>query len=188
MIEMSRLNVNFDNLKSLLVEIEDKTYYLNNGVSFKALLRGIASQIPLLKKRFKLIASGGSTITMQLARTLFIPSNQNKYVRKLFEIWISLWLRSRFSKKEVLNLYIVSVRYDYGVMGLANAIKHFFGDVNKRTLTPEESFILVERLSNVTGTYRQERVDHLINQTSVNLNVNGIKSIYEALKQQRKIK
>jgi membrane peptidoglycan carboxypeptidase len=65
---------------------------------------------------------------MQLARTLFIPSNQNKYLRKFFEIWIALWLQRKFTKQEILNLYIVSVRYDYGVMGLSKAIKHFYGD------------------------------------------------------------
>lgn len=180
--EMSRLNVNFENLKSILIDIEDKCFYTNKGVSIKALLRGAISQIKYLKKVFHLIESGGSTITMQLARTLFIPSNQNKYIRKIFEIWIAIWLNRKFTKQEILNLYIVSVRYDYAVMGLSKAIKHFYGNINKKILTPEESFVLVERLSNVTGTHKQERINYLINKSTVELDLSKINRIYQTLK------
>lgn len=187
-VEMSRLNVNFENLKSILIDIEDKSFYTNKGISLKAIIRGSISQIKPLRKAFRLIESGGSTITMQLARTLFIPSNQNKYLRKIFEIWIALWLQRKFTKQEVLNLYIVSVRYDYGVMGLSKAIKHFFGNIKKKTLTPEESFVLVERLSNVSGTHRQKRIDYLMTKSNVQLDRNKINSIYQSLKLQGKIK
>jgi penicillin-binding protein 1A len=186
--EMSRLNVNFENLKSILIDIEDKCFYTNKGVSIKALLRGAISQIKYLKKVFHLIESGGSTITMQLARTLFIPSNQNKYIRKIFEIWIAIWLNRKFTKQEILNLYIVSVRYDYAVMGLSKAIKHFYGNINKKILTPEESFVLVERLSNVTGTHKQERINYLINKSTVELDQSKINRIYQTLREQKKIK
>lgn len=186
--EMSRLNVNFENLKSILIDIEDKCFYTNKGVSIKALLRGAISQIKYLKKVFHLIESGGSTITMQLARTLFIPSNQNKYIRKIFEIWIAIWLNRKFTKQEILNLYIVSVRYDYAVMGLSKAIKHFYGNINKKILTPEESFVLVERLSNITGTHKQERINYLINKSTVELDLSKINRIYQTLKEQKKIK
>jgi penicillin-binding protein 1A len=187
-VEMSRLNVNFDTLKPILINIEDKGYYSHKGVSPKAFLRGVISQIKILKKKYNLIESGGSTITMQLARTLFIPSNQNKYVRKFFEIWISLWLHKQFSKDDILNLYIVSVRYDYGIMGISKAINYFFGEVSDKKLSPEESFILVERLSNVTGTYKKERVNFLIDKSISNLDKNKIHYIYEKLIQEGKIK
>ena len=187
-VEMSRLNVNFENLRSILVDIEDKSFFTNKGVSIKAIIRGSISQVKVLRKAFRLLESGGSTITMQLARTLFIPSNQNKYLRKLFEIWIALWLQRKFTKQEILNLYIVSVRYDYGVMGLSKAIKHFYGNLKRKTLTPEESFVLVERLSNITGTHRQERIDYLIAKSTVKLDSNKINNIYQTLKGQGKIK
>ena len=186
--EMSRLNVNFESLKSILVDIEDKSFYTNKGVSIKAIMRGSISQFKALRKAFRLIESGGSTITMQLARTLFIPSNQNKYLRKIFEIWIALWLQRKFTKQEILNLYIVSVRYDFGVIGLSKAIKHFYGNIKRKTLTAEESFVLVERLSNVTGTYRQERVNYLIAKSTVQLDNNKINNIYQTLKGQGKIR
>lgn len=186
--EMNRLNVDYENLKSILIEIEDKTFYENKGISFKSLFRAFISQIKPIRKRLNLLESGGSTITMQLSRTLFIPSNQNKYLRKLFEICISFWLQRQFSKQEILNLYVVSVRYDYGVMGLSKAIKHFYNDVKSKQLSLEESFVLVERLSNVTGTFRQERVDFLIEKSSKNLEREKINNIYKTLIRKGKIK
>jgi len=181
-VEMSRLNVNFESVKSILVDIEDNSFYTNKGVSIKAILRGAISQCKPLRQAFRLIESGGSTITMQLARTLFIPSNQNKYLRKFFEIWIALWLQRKFTKQEIINLYIVSVRYDYDVMGISKAIKHFYGNIKRKTLSPEESFVLVERLSNITGTHRQERVDYLMSKSTVNLDENKVNNIYQTLK------
>lgn len=186
--EMNRLNVNYENLKSILIEIEDKTFYENKGISFKSLFRAFISQFKCIRKKLNLLESGGSTITMQLSRTLFIPSNQNKYVRKLFEISISFWLQRQFSKHEILNLYIVSVRYDYGVMGLSKAIKHFFDEVRNKQLSFEESFVLVERLSNVTGTFRKERVDFLIQKSSKRLDCEKINDIYKTLMLNGKIK
>jgi penicillin-binding protein 1A len=188
-VEMSRLNVNYENLKSILIDIEDKSFYKNiGGVSFSALLRGAMSQVKPLKKKYKLIGSGGSTITMQLARTLFIRPNQNKYVRKLFEIWLSFWLNRKFTKEQILDIYIVSVRYDYGVMGLSNAIKHFYGSINKKKLSLEESFVLVERLSNITGTYKPDRIEYLIKNSSQALDKDIIDNIYQNLIIKRKIK
>ena len=186
--EMNRLNVNYVNLKSILIEIEDKTFYENKGISFKSLFRAFISQIRPIRERLNLLESGGSTITMQLSRTLFIPPNQNKYLRKLFEISISVWLQKQFSKQEILNLYIVSVRYDYGVMGLSKAIKHFYDNVNNKQLSLEESFVLVERLSNVTGTFRQERINFLIEKSTKKLDHIKVNDIYQTLIKKGKIK
>lgn len=180
-LEMKRLKVNYENLKTILINIEDQSFYKNKGVSFKSLVRGIMSQTIFFRKKLNLIESGGSTITMQLARTLFIPSNQNKYLRKLFEIWMSFWLQSKFTKQEILELYIVSVRYEYGVMGISNAIKHFFGSLNKKTLSPEECFFLVERLSNISGSYRKSRIEFLITKSGISLDKNKIFNIYHDL-------
>ena len=73
-------------------------------------------------------------------------------------------------------------------MGLSKAIKHFYGNLKQKTLTAEESFVLVERLSNVTGTYRPERVDYLIAKSKVKLDNDKIHKIYQTLKGQGKIK
>jgi penicillin-binding protein 1A len=178
-IELDRLNVNYKKLIKILIEIEDKNFDSNIGISFKSLSRGFLSRFKFFRKKYGLIEHGGSTITMQLTRTLFIPSNQNKYFRKVIEILLSIWLNKQFPKEKILRFYIASVRYDRGIMGLSNAIKHFFGEINGKELSNEESFFLIERLSNVTSTVRWERIDHLSTRTGIILDQSKLKEIYE---------
>lgn len=116
---------------------------------------------------------------MQLARSLFIPSNQNKYLRKVTELMLSLWLNRQFSKAEILKLYVASVRYERGVLGLSNSIKHFFGDLKSKELTSEEAFFLVERLSNITSSVNWDRITHLTARTKVNIDKDKLKELYE---------
>ena len=141
-------------------------------------MRGILSRFKILRKKFGYIEHGGSTITMQLARSLFIPSNQNKYFRKVIELLLSLWLNKQFTKGEILQLYIASVRYEKGVLGLSNAVKYFFGDLKNKELTNEEAFFLVERLSNITSTVIWNRIEHLVIRTEIAIDKNKLKLIY----------
>lgn len=186
-VETSRLDVEYVNLKKMIVEIEDRGFYVNDGVSLKSILRAFGSQIPYLRRRYGLIKSGGSTITMQLVRTLLIPSNQNRYLRKFFEILLAYWFRNQFGKKEILELYVSSVRYDYGIMGLTQALHHFWGSVKKKKLTVEESFFLTERLSNVTGTYRPERISLLLQKTTATIDEIKLTRLYNELIERGKI-
>lgn len=160
-IELDRLKIDYSKLKEVLVKIEENRFHRGRGFSFKALLRGLLSRFSFFRKRYGYIPNGGSTITMQLARSLFIPSQQNKYLRKIGEILLSIWLNQQFGKDEILKLYIASVRYESGIYGLSNASKHFFGKVHGKSLTIEESFFLVERLSNVNSKINWTRVEFL---------------------------
>lgn len=187
-IELNRLDVKYDALKTILVEIEDRSFYRNNGISLKSILRAVLSRWAFFRKKYNYIQSGASTITMQLARTLFIPSNQNKYLRKIAEILIALWLNSQFSKKEILDLYIASVRYERGVLGLANAIKHFFGDVYNYQLTDEESFLLVERLSNITSKMDVNRIHSLLKRDlKIKVDETKLLKLYQKLCEEKKL-
>ncbi|RKS03198.1 biosynthetic peptidoglycan transglycosylase [Flavobacterium sp. 102] len=187
-IELDRLKVNYSKLKLILIDIEDKNFNSNSGISLKSLIRGFLSRFKYFRNKYNFIQHGGSTITMQLCRTLFIPSNQNKYFRKIIEILLSHWISKQFTKNEILNIYISSVRYEKGVNGLSDAIKYFFGELNKKDLNNEEAFFLVERLSNVTSTVNWERIKHLTNRTSINIDEKKLKSIYEKLISEKKLK
>lgn len=178
-LELDRLKVTYDKLTKILVDIEDNDFNSNIGISFKSLLRGFLSRFKFIRKKTGYIQHGGSTITMQLTRSLFIPSNQNKYLRKIAELMLSLWLNRQFSKTEILKLYVASVRYERGVLGLSNSIKHFFGDLRGKELTSEEAFFLVERLSNITSSVNWDRIWHLTNRTKVDINNEKLKQIYE---------
>lgn len=177
-IELDRLNVNYSKLKPILIEIEDKDFSFNSGISFKSILRGFLSRFKFFRTKYGYIEHGGSTITMQLTRSLFIPSNQNKYLRKIIEILLSKWLNNQFSKDEILKLYVASVRYERGVLGLSNAIKYFFTHLENKELTNEESFFLVERLSNITSSVNWNRIDNLASRSKIQIDKEKLKIIY----------
>jgi len=186
-LELDRLKVEYKVIKQVLIDIEDVDFKKNRGVSFKAIVRGFLSRFKFFRTKYGYIQNGGSTITMQLARSLFIPANQNKYRRKIAELLLSLWLNHQFQKEEILKIYIASVRFERGVIGLSNAIKHFFGTIKSRTLSNEEAFFLVERLSNVSSTVNFDRIKHLIKRTSLQINESELQKIYARLMSEGKL-
>lgn len=188
-IELERLKVDYSNLKKVLIDIEDITFY-DKSVSFKSLIRGFLSQWSFFRKKYKLLRSGGSTIAMQLVRSAFIPdlAMKNRWFRKIIEILLAFWITGNFSKEEILKLYISSVRYEKGILGLANAIKHFIGEIKDKKLSNEECFFLVERLSNSSSTINNERIEHLLTRTSILIDKNKLYELYNSLKRQGKLK
>lgn len=178
-IELQRLKVNYIALKKILVEIEDRSFFKNKGVSIKSLLRAFISRFPYFRNKYGYIQNGGSTITMQLTRSLFIPSNQNKFRRKFLELLLAFWLNENFSKEEILNMYVSSVRYEKKILGLANAINYFFGEIKNKELSNEESFFLVERLSNISSSINMTRIKYLINCVTLPLKETLLDEIYE---------
>jgi len=159
--ENIRLKFNFIILKKILISIEDKEFYNHCGINMRSLIRAIISQFAIFRKKWHLMRSGASTITMQLARTLFVVDYHKVLRRKIIEILLGLWLEKVFSKEEMLNYYLASVRFDKGIYGIASASKYFFETVRKKDFTEEEALFLVERLSNMSSTYSQNRVDFL---------------------------
>lgn len=176
-IELERLNVNFVNLKKVLIEIEDSTFYQNNGISLKSLVRGILSRFRFFRTRYGYISSGGSTITMQLVRTLFIGKS-SKYGRKVIELLLALWITKQFAKGDILKLYIASVRYEKGVLGLSEAVKYFWGSLKHAKISNEHAFFLVERLSNVSSTINDRRLAHLMRRVTVDIDKDKLLAIY----------
>ncbi len=178
-LELERLNVNDVSLRKILIDIEDRRFEHHPGVSFRSLTRAFFSRFSVLRRRFHLIPNGGSTINMQLCRSLFIPANQNRYLRKIIEILLAFWVNREFSKEEILRLYIGSVRYERSVFGLASAVKNFFGEVRNKVLSNEEGFFLVERLSNVSSSVKWDRVLHLKSRTKMKIDIDVLRNIYD---------
>lgn len=160
--ETYRMKINLSNLRNILIAIEDKNFYKHKGVDFKASFRALLCRFKFLgiKKINGLSNSGGSTITQQLFRTLFIK-NINKKIRrrKLAEILLSLlWLDKILKKDEQLDIYLSSVRFDKEVYGIIDAMRHFF---DKIIYCPSkaESFFLIERLSVISGKMLTKIID-----------------------------
>jgi len=92
---------------------------------------------------------GASTITMQLAKNLFLH-REKTLARKVQEVLLTWWLESALSKAEILELYLNIIEYGPGVYGITQASQHYFGR-HPRELTPAESAYLACILPNPKG-------------------------------------
>ena len=100
---------------------EDERFYTHPGVDYKGLLRAANQLITTGKKR-----QGGSTITMQVARN-FLLSKEKTFLRKLKEILLSLQIERRYSKEQILELYLNKIYLGQRAYGLAAAAQIYYG-------------------------------------------------------------
>lgn len=102
------------------VAIEDKRFYSHNGVDYKGLFRAILSNI----KSFS-FKEGGSTISQQLIKNTHL-SNQKTLDRKISEIKLALELEKKYTKNQILEMYLNTIYFGEGCYGIINASKHYF--------------------------------------------------------------
>lgn len=107
-------------LNALLVS-EDKRFYFHAGIDPLGIARAVVRNIASMS-----ISEGGSTITQQLARTLYL-SPKVSWQRKIKEMFIALWLERHRTKEEILQMYINSVYMGNGLYGFASASRYYFG-------------------------------------------------------------
>ncbi len=103
------------------VAIEDRSFFEHSGIDSKGLLRAVWSNL-----RAGGVRAGGSTITQQLAKNLFL-SNERTIKRKAQELLMALWLEQKFSKQQILTLYLNRVYFGGGAYGIDAASRKFFG-------------------------------------------------------------
>jgi penicillin-binding protein 1A len=140
--ETIRLNVDLKNLEKALIFIEDREFYRHSGISYKSLARAVLGQIGVKRR------SGGSTIIQQLVRTLFIRDLSKTIRRKFIELGMAPWIDSILSKKDILAIYLSSVRFERGKFGVVAAMNHYFGTLANKP-SKAQAFFLIERISNV---------------------------------------
>lgn len=124
-----------------LITREDKFFHTHRGFNVSAIFRALIGQI--IGKNF----GGGSTLTQQIAGTLYCDRKEMSLKRKLKELWWSIQLERRYSKYEILELYLNKIYFGGGTHGVNAASKYYFGH-SARDITPAESAILVIQLSN----------------------------------------
>ena len=122
---------------AMLIAFEDRRFATHDGVDFRAILRA-AGQFVLAGGH---IVSGGSTLTMQVAR-LIDDTGTRSVAGKLRQIAIARQLESRFSKGQILDLYLTLAPYGGNIEGIRAASLAYFGKEPAR-LTPAESALLV---------------------------------------------
>ena len=152
--EAERLGIKLEPFFPILVAIEDSHFKKHNGNSYLALSKSIYR---LLRDRSP--SGSGSTIYQQLSRSNFVNNFSAVFRRKCLEWLLAPWLNVRFSKEDGLRAYICSVRYAKGVIGVVQAIAHYFPDQKvSDPLSKAQMFFLIERLAMVSGRFNPARV------------------------------
>lgn len=100
---------------------EDERFYSHPGVDYKGLLRAVKQLIATGKKK-----QGGSTITMQVVRN-FLLGHEKTYLRKLKEILLAIQIEQRFSKDQILELYLNKIYMGQRAYGIAAAAQTYYG-------------------------------------------------------------
>ena len=118
-----------------VVAIEDRRFFSHIGLDFRGFARAMLANL-----RAARYAQGGSTLTQQLAKNLFLTSDRTME-RKLEEIILALWLELRLGKPGIMELYLNRVYFGAGVYGVEAAAQRYFGK-SARTLTVPEAAII----------------------------------------------
>ena len=128
-------------LRAAVIYAEDYNFYRHDGVDWDAIEQAVESN---LEKGT--LAVGGSTITQQLAKNLYL-SPRRSMIRKIRELLIAFSLEDHLSKQRILELYLNVVEWGDGVFGAEAAARHWFGH-SAQTLTPAEAARLAIALPN----------------------------------------
>ena len=110
-----------DYLKKALIVTEDRNFYHHSGIDLKGILRAIYRDIKAGK-----FVEGASTLTQQLSKTLFLQPRKT-LLRKAKEAFLSFQIERRYTKDEILELYLNQVYFGSGAYGVESAARIYFG-------------------------------------------------------------
>lgn len=118
-------------LVKALIATEDRSFYAHSGIDLKGIARAVVRD--LLAGEF---VEGASTLTQQLAKTLFL-SPKKSLLRKMREAFLAFQLERRYTKEEILTLYLNQVYFGSGAYGVEAAARIFFGKPVRELDLPE---------------------------------------------------
>ncbi len=118
-----------------VVSVEDKTFYDHSGFSFRAIIGAFWADIQRREWRY-----GGSTLTQQLVKNSLLTSDKS-FLRKYQELVLAMEIERRFSKDEILEMYVNSIYFGEGAYGIGNAAEVYFNKLPK-DLNLAESAVL----------------------------------------------
>lgn len=124
-----------DDLENAVIATEDRTFYSNNGINLKRFLLAVVTA-----GRF----GGGSTITQQLVKNAYLSQDQT-IKRKAREFFLALELTKKYSKKDILTMYLNNSYFGNGVWGVEDASQKYFG-TTAANLTLDEAATLAGML------------------------------------------
>jgi penicillin-binding protein 1A len=117
------------------VAMEDRRFYEHNGVDWRRVFGAAYKNVKSMG-----IEEGSSTITMQLARNVFpdkLPANKKTMFRKISEARVARGIEKKFSKEEILELYLNQIYFGHGAWGIEAASQEYFGKSATKLTLPE---------------------------------------------------
>src|SRR5579872_349918 len=124
------------NLQHATIAIEDRNFYTNSGFSITGYLRSFLDLII-----YRRIVSGGSTLTQQLVKNVLLQDTSQNVVRKLKELILAIQVDKRYSKDQILEMYLNDVPYGGSNVGVESAAESYFGIHAKDLDLAQSAFI-----------------------------------------------
>jgi hypothetical protein len=118
------------------VSMEDGYFYQHNGFDFEAMHRALRCNVQSGQ-----IKQGGSTITQQTAKNLFLYEERTLW-RKIQEAFLTIVLEQHFTKDEILNLYVNTIDYGLGQRGIQNAANYYFHTTPDKLTLTQSAFLV----------------------------------------------
>ena len=148
------------NLKRALIAAEDSKFMQHQGFDFD----GIQKAFEKNEKRGR-IAAGGSTITQQLAKNLFLWPEKS-FIRKAEEALITLMIENTWSKRRILEVYMNEIEWGTGIFGAEAAARHYFG-ISANELNEYQAAMLASMVPSPQYYDRKGETEGLARQTEV---------------------
>jgi len=149
-------------LKRAVITAEDARFTEHEGVDWDAVQKAYEENL-----RRGRAAKGGSTISQQLAKNLFL-SSEKSYLRKAQELAITAMLEFAWDKKRILEVYLNVVEWGDGIFGAEAAARHYYG-MSAGQIGPEQAARLAAFLPNPkrygrlrTGPFLDRRTEHIL--------------------------
>jgi len=139
-------------LPQAFIAIEDRRFYSHHGVDPLGIARALAANV--LRRG---VSQGGSTLTQQLAKNLFL-TQERTIARKVQELGLALWLENKYTKKEILELYLNRVYFGAGAYGVEAASQRYFGKSARKVTLGEAAMLagLVKSPSRLAPTHNAD--------------------------------
>ena len=118
-----------------IISMEDRHFFAHPGIDWGGILRAFWTNV-----RARAIVQGGSTLTQQIAKNLFL-TNDRSFRRKVQEMILSFWLEYHFSKEQLLTIYLNRVYLGTGTYGIDAASQEYFGKPVRSISLPESTVL-----------------------------------------------
>ncbi|WP_242142130.1 MULTISPECIES: transglycosylase domain-containing protein [unclassified Bacillus cereus group] len=122
-------------VQQAFLAVEDARFYEHHGIDYPSIFRAVYRDLLAREK-----VQGGSTITQQLVKNVFL-THEKTFVRKLKEVAIALQIEQKYTKQQILDMYMNHIYFGHGAYGIQSAAKMYFNK-NVEDLTVEEGAML----------------------------------------------